>query len=540
MTILGEGENLQQSRLRLRDQLAAEREQSARRDPDKTEIMAGRTAYGNQPPASSDPGNQNASHLELNDLDGGTYLDGGHTYLIPLHTATADPTVNDDVDNYKVGTVWVRTDTDTAFVLVDNTNGAAVWLELGAGGTPASIVSSDGDTSVSANDSAASGIIATVETTEVARFLQALIDLKVALRTRKGRFIDYATKTTGTHSYDPDTDPEIWYLDASSGNITVNLPQPSSTEAIRVTLIRIDNTTSNTVTIDFNASETARGATTLTLSNKNEGFTLHGHAASGTDTWNVVAKFMDNEDAGCNLQADNASSLDTNINGRFIRHVGELDDATVGHIVQLSVAASGNVTWLHKNTRTGRETFRHAEITPDVNQVDNGFGIYYTGSTSQNDPTATVDTTHTLDAYKVGAGYQNAEWTGRYFGGTADSGSSAFWLPELNIFPETDLLDVFVRIMVSDLTPVDKVYISICDESGTEIAKTDVKSQITAGVSYQEVSVADIDVSSYNGQAVTIIVSILPYNPATSPGSSLTWAGAVRARVRYIAAAQHI
>lgn len=42
------------------------------------------------------------------------------------------PTVNDDITFYEMGTLWIRTSDSTAFVLVDNTNGAAVWVQLGA------------------------------------------------------------------------------------------------------------------------------------------------------------------------------------------------------------------------------------------------------------------------------------------------------------------------------------------------------------------------------------------------------------------------
>jgi len=49
------------------------------------------------------------------------------------YTATADPTVNDDEnDYYGVGSVWVNRLTNTVFICCDPTNGAAVWSEVGA------------------------------------------------------------------------------------------------------------------------------------------------------------------------------------------------------------------------------------------------------------------------------------------------------------------------------------------------------------------------------------------------------------------------
>jgi len=49
------------------------------------------------------------------------------------YTATADPTVNDDEnDYYGVGSVWANRLTNTVFICCDPTNGAAVWSVVGA------------------------------------------------------------------------------------------------------------------------------------------------------------------------------------------------------------------------------------------------------------------------------------------------------------------------------------------------------------------------------------------------------------------------
>lgn len=46
---------------------------------------------------------------------------------VDYHQDTVNPTVNDDIDNYKVGSLWINTTSDVVFSLVDNTDGAAVW-----------------------------------------------------------------------------------------------------------------------------------------------------------------------------------------------------------------------------------------------------------------------------------------------------------------------------------------------------------------------------------------------------------------------------
>jgi len=60
-----------------------------------------------------------------------------------MHRATSDPTVNDDITLFVVGTRWINTATGAIFDLVDATDGAAVWAEPvlvgGDAGTPSAI-----------------------------------------------------------------------------------------------------------------------------------------------------------------------------------------------------------------------------------------------------------------------------------------------------------------------------------------------------------------------------------------------------------------
>jgi hypothetical protein len=71
---------------------------------------------------------------------------GGSDPVVPLPppppvsttTHTVDPTVDDDADaGYHVGAGWINVTDGTVWVLVDETNGAAVWVEItGGGGSP--------------------------------------------------------------------------------------------------------------------------------------------------------------------------------------------------------------------------------------------------------------------------------------------------------------------------------------------------------------------------------------------------------------------
>jgi hypothetical protein len=72
--------------------------------------------------------------LDTEDIAEGAGLGSKYTVKHNL-TASVDPTVNDDIDLlYAVGSLWVNQSTNTTFSCTDNSDGAAVWIEVGGAG----------------------------------------------------------------------------------------------------------------------------------------------------------------------------------------------------------------------------------------------------------------------------------------------------------------------------------------------------------------------------------------------------------------------
>lgn len=66
--------------------------------------------------------------VPISDASATTVNDTNH------HRATSNPTVNDDVaDGYDVGTIWINTTADDAYILLDSTAGAAIWAQIDGG-----------------------------------------------------------------------------------------------------------------------------------------------------------------------------------------------------------------------------------------------------------------------------------------------------------------------------------------------------------------------------------------------------------------------
>jgi len=70
-------------------------------------------------------------------------------------SATTDPSVgNDSTQRYSVGSVWINTTTDQAFICTDATAGAAVWAPSTTGGTQGQVIAPSAATASSAGSAA--------------------------------------------------------------------------------------------------------------------------------------------------------------------------------------------------------------------------------------------------------------------------------------------------------------------------------------------------------------------------------------------------
>jgi len=71
-----------------------------------------------------------SDHTILTNLNGGQYGDGDHFNVTVFHLAAAAPTANDDVDSYKVGSLWYNSSASDLYICSNNTDTAAVWRRI--------------------------------------------------------------------------------------------------------------------------------------------------------------------------------------------------------------------------------------------------------------------------------------------------------------------------------------------------------------------------------------------------------------------------
>ncbi len=202
---------------------------------------------------------------------------------------TVDPTVNDDVDDgYGVNSLWFNTTDETVFACFDATSGAAVWTQIGGGGGVLNNFTSNVNPAASDDDtlgySAGSLWYNTIDLT-----LWLCFDANTGAANWNNIWgyastptlaVNTATSTT----YTADVTSYFIKVDATSNNVTVELPPAASVFGRQYVIKRIDSS-GNTVTLDPDSGETIDGASNYVLAAQYNGAIIF---SDGTEWW-VIA-----------------------------------------------------------------------------------------------------------------------------------------------------------------------------------------------------------------------------------------------------------
>lgn len=97
---------------------------------------------------------------DVSDGDGFVEIKGGSTTVIKTNLAASDaPDANDDTTaDYAVGSLWLDTTADTAYICVDASATAAVWLDLSASTIQSTIISGTRTAAAGSGDQALTGV----------------------------------------------------------------------------------------------------------------------------------------------------------------------------------------------------------------------------------------------------------------------------------------------------------------------------------------------------------------------------------------------
>lgn len=199
------------------------------------------------------------------------------------------PTVDDDeTQGYQINSLWFKTDTKALYICWDATEGAALWEEVGGGAgvlnnftAVSNPAPSDDETEGYAENSV------WYNTLDLRLFKAVSVVEDDAVWMEIGSYSQVATKAiNNTTSTTYSIDPTNYFLtvDATSNNITVDLPGATSVRGRQFIIKRKDNT-GNTVTIDPTGTETIDGSATYSLSSQYQSVTLF---SDGTEWW-VIA-----------------------------------------------------------------------------------------------------------------------------------------------------------------------------------------------------------------------------------------------------------
>lgn len=177
---------------------------------------------------SADWGNINGTLSSQTDL-----MNALNAKQLKFHEDTSNPTINDDASGgYEVGQVWVNTDNNEAFICFNNTNGAAVWVNItGTGGTVQNpgytIPTIDLTYTVEGNQEVGSSVAQDLTVTGIKNDAGAFTSL-----TLKRGVTTVSTSSSLTPVSDTDMQSQFGYADPNNPNYSYSL---NSTDNYTVT-----------------------------------------------------------------------------------------------------------------------------------------------------------------------------------------------------------------------------------------------------------------------------------------------------------------
>lgn len=231
----------------------------------------------------------------------GTYTKIG----VAHHRSTSNPTVNDDSgDDYAVGTVWINTSTNNAWILTDDTLGSAVWVSItstgGSASIPDKIQDADTNTKIQVEESANDDTI---------RFDfggGTAINDALTMNQNNG-FIWNINNDNLDFRLDASTITHLLFLDASANRIGIGSSSPDS-------MLNIENLTTSTDSV-FHLENFGTGDSLVVddVNGDTSPFVIDasGNVGIGLTTPNNK---LDIQASGQALELGDASANDINVN----------------------------------------------------------------------------------------------------------------------------------------------------------------------------------------------------------------------------------
>jgi len=144
--------------------------------------------------------------------------------IVNQHNATTNPTANDDsADGYTVGTIWVNTSTQNAYIATSVAVGAAVWEQIDASGGGSvdldSVYTADADKIMNVNNAAGLEFVNS-STGNIAFNLQSTGDF--VIRDNNSTFLTIDDQGGLTYDLDATDNPSITINNLGTGSFRIN------------------------------------------------------------------------------------------------------------------------------------------------------------------------------------------------------------------------------------------------------------------------------------------------------------------------------